>query len=64
MYKIRWGMYGIPQAGIIANKLPTERLENNGYCPCELTPGMWNNDMIPVSFFFMVDEFGVKYVGK
>ena len=34
MYKIRRGMYGLPQSGIISSKPLMERIENHGYCPC------------------------------
>ena len=37
--EIRKGMYGIPQAGALANALLTKRLEKHGYCQCK-TPGM------------------------
>ena len=45
-------------------KLLTERIAKHRYRTCEITPGLWNNDTNPVTFFLMVDKFGVKYVGK
>jgi hypothetical protein len=29
-----------------------------------MTPGLWKHDTCPISFSLVVDDFGVKYVGK
>ena len=34
------GMYGLPQAGNIANELLTSRLDKFVYFPCQYTPGL------------------------
>eukprot|EP00804_Cyclotella_cryptica_P014875 CCRYP_020384-RA/>CCRYP_020384-RA protein AED:0.47 eAED:0.47 QI:0/0/0/1/0/0/2/0/71 len=47
-------MYGLPQAGIIAQQL----LETH-----TITPGFWKHDWRPIAFALCVDDFGVKYVG-
>eukprot|EP00957_Ditylum_brightwellii_P020515 1546763-Ditylum_brightwellii.AAC.1 len=57
-------MYGLPQAGILANKLLKERLATAGYCPTRHTPGLWRHKWRPVTFSLAVDDFGIKYVGK
>eukprot|EP00957_Ditylum_brightwellii_P166630 12684276-Ditylum_brightwellii.AAC.1 len=57
-------MYGLPQAGILANTLLTERLATNGYEPCHHTPGLWKHAWQPIWFSLAVDDFGIKYVGK
>jgi hypothetical protein len=62
--EIRRGMYGLPQAGIIANQLLTERLAPHGYYQCRHTPGLWRHKWRPILFSLVVDDFGVKYVGK
>jgi hypothetical protein len=62
--EIRRGMYGLPQAGIIANQLLTERLQPEGYYQCRHTPGLWRHKWRPIMFSLVVDDFGVKYVGK
>ena len=41
--KIRKGMYGLPQAGILANKLLTTRLNEYGYEPSKDTPEFWKH---------------------
>jgi hypothetical protein len=62
--KIQKGMYGLPQAGIIAQQLLKECLEKNGYHQRKTTPGLWMHDTRPISFSLVVDDFGVKYVGE
>ena len=62
--EIRKGMYGLPQAGILANKLLIKRLAEEGYSPCEHTPGLWKHATRPIKFSLVVDDFGVQYTGK
>jgi hypothetical protein len=54
--EIRKGMYGLPQAGILANQLLVKRL-----APFVThTPGLWRHKHRPVLFSLVVDDFGVK----
>jgi hypothetical protein len=62
--EIRKGMYGLPQAGIIANNKLRKPLATFGYIPTDHTPGLWKHKTSPVQFSLVVDDFGVKYVGK
>ena len=57
-------MYGLPQAGIIAQELLEKRLNARGDHQSPLTPGYWTHNWRPISFTLVVDDFGVKYVGK
>jgi hypothetical protein len=57
-------MYGLPQAGIIAQELLAKRLKENGYSQSKTTPGLWKHEWRPVRFSLVVDNFGVKYIGK
>ena len=41
--EIQRGMYGLPQAGLLANNQLTERLEPKGYYQCRHTPGLWRH---------------------
>jgi hypothetical protein len=41
--EVHRGMYGLPQAGIIANQLLTKRLQPHGYYQCRHTPGLWRH---------------------
>jgi hypothetical protein len=62
--EIRKGMYGLKQAGLLANQLLQTRLEPFGYYPARHTPGLGLNKTRPISFTLVVDDFAVKYVGK
>jgi hypothetical protein len=63
--EIRKGMYGLPQAGIIAQEeLLAKRLKEHGYSQSETTPGLWKHEWRPIIFSLVVDDFGVKYVGE
>ncbi len=41
--EIRKGMYGLPQAGIIAQDLLATRLKAHGYTQSDTTPGLWKH---------------------
>ena len=62
--EIRKGMPGLKQAGRIANDRLTIQLAKLGYRPVPITPSLWTHDTRPVDFSLVVDDFGVKYVGK
>lgn len=62
--EIQKGMYGLPQAGILANKLLKERLGKFGYYELPHTPGLWTHTSRPITFTLVVDDFGIKYVGR
>ena len=57
------GMYGLPQAGLIANNLLEKCLNKHGYRQSKLLPGLWKHDTRPIQFTLVVDNFGIKYVG-
>jgi hypothetical protein len=61
---IRKGMYGLKQAGLLANQLLQKRLELYGYYPARNTPGLWLQKTRPIAFTLIVDDFPVKYVGQ
>jgi hypothetical protein len=61
--EIHKGMYGLPQASILANKLLKERLAHHGYFEQLHTPGLWKHITHPVWFNLCVDGFGIKYIG-
>ena len=37
------GMYGLPQAGLIANELLEKRLNEHGYYQSKYIPGLWKH---------------------
>jgi hypothetical protein len=57
-------MYGLKQAGLLANQLLQTRLAPFGYYPAQHTPGLWLHKTWPISFTLVVDDFAIKYVGK
>jgi hypothetical protein len=61
--EVQKGMYGLHQAGILANLLLAKRLAPHGYRQTKSTPGLWAHDTLPVTFSLAVDDFGVKYEG-
>ena len=60
--RIERGMYGLPQAGILANKHLCKNLEPHGYYEATHTPGLWLHKTLPIKFTLVVDDFGVEYV--
>ncbi len=62
--EIRKAVYGLPQAGMLANKQLKEHLAPAGYYEVAHTPGLWRHVTRPIQFSLVVDDFGVKYVGK
>jgi hypothetical protein len=57
-------MYGLKQAGLLADQLLQKRLAPFGYYPSRQTPGLWLHKSRPIAFSLIVDDFAVKYVGK
>jgi hypothetical protein len=60
--EIRKDMYGLKQAGILANQLLQKRLKPFGYHQARHTPGLWIHTKKPTAFSLVVDDFAVKYV--
>ena len=62
--EIRRAIYGLPQAGRMANEQLKRFLAPHGYYEVTHTPGLWKHKTRPIQFTLVVDDFGVKYVGK
>ena len=62
--EVRKGMHGLLQAGLLSQILLEERLQKYGYEQSKLKPGFWKHKWRPIWFTLVVDDFGVKYVGK
>ncbi len=62
--KIQKGMYGLPHAGILAQQLFEQWLNEHGYQQSQITPGLWKHTTQPISFTLCVNDFGMKYVGR
>ena len=57
-------MYGLPQAGFIAQELLADHLRQHGYMQSKRTPGLWLHETRPIQFSLVIDDFRVKYVRK
>jgi hypothetical protein len=57
-------MYGLSQAGILAQNLLKKCLNQHGYHQSNVTPGLWKHDWWPLLFTLCVDDFGIKYNGR
>ena len=42
--RAKQGMYGLPQAGLLANELLEKRLNKHSYHQSKLVPGLWKHD--------------------
>jgi hypothetical protein len=64
LVQVSKGMYGLPQAGALANRLLKVRLDKHGYFECEHTPGLWRHLSRKIFFALVVDDFGIQYIDK
>ncbi len=55
------GMYGLPQAGIIAQELLEERLAKVGYHQSKIIPSLWTHVTKKICFTLVVENFAIKY---
>ena len=63
-FEILRGCYGLPQSGRITNDLLRTHLEKAGYYEAATTLGIWSHKWCPIQFVLIVDELGIKYLGK
>jgi hypothetical protein len=62
--EIRKGVYGLKQAGLLANQLLQKRLTYFGYYPARHMPGLWLHNTKPIAFSLLVYDFAVNHVTK
>jgi hypothetical protein len=62
--EIRKGMYGLPQAGILAYNRLVQHLALSDYTPVKHTLGLFRHATRPVTFLLVVDDFAIKYVDR
>jgi hypothetical protein len=62
--EIRKGMYSLPQAGILANKLLKKCLATHGYFKQPHTLGLFSHKSCPIWFNLAVDDSRIKYVSE
>ena len=57
-------MYGLPQAGLIAQQQLKKQLNKHGYMQSKITPGLCTHKWHKITFSLVVDNVGVKYVRR
>ena len=62
--KILKGMYGILQAGMLANNHLTKHFSTYRYIPTAHATDLWRQQIRQNCFTLVVDNFGVKYVDQ
>ena len=62
--EIQKGMYRLLQAGILAQELLEKHLNKHSCSQNKAVPGLWTHKTQPISFTLVVNDFGVKYIGK
>ncbi len=62
--KMRRAVWGLPQAGTLANKQLRRKLAPFGYHKSAKTPGLWRHKSRPLTFTLFVNNFGVKFVNR
>jgi hypothetical protein len=62
--EIRRGMYGLPQAGRLANDQLVTFLAPHGYKPCATTPGLWQHTTRNIIFSLIINNFGIRYTTR
>ena len=58
--EIRKGMYGFPQAGILAEKRLVKPLAASGYHQTNHNPDLFTHEWPPITFCLIVNNFGIK----
>ena len=59
--EVQKGLSCLKQARHIENDRLTSHLDNFGYFPTRILPGIQKHKYQPITFFLAVDNFGVKY---
>ncbi len=60
--EISKGIYGLPQAGLLAQAKLVKLLQQNGYHMMPNTPCLFRHESRNIIFSLVVDDFGIKYV--
>jgi len=64
LVRIDSAIYGLPQAGRIAQQRLFKRLAAHGYHQCPNTSCLFKHETRPIMFALVVDGFGIKVKGK
>ena len=63
-FEIICGCYGLPQSGRLVNDLLHTQLKKSGNYEAATTTGLWRYKWRLIQFVLIVDDFGIKCVGK
>ena len=61
--EIKKYMYVLPQVGLLAKKCLSKRLNKKRHYPCQHNPGLWRHVWRPITFWLVVDDFGIEWNG-
>jgi hypothetical protein len=61
LMEIMKGIYGLPQAGKLAQDRLVAHLATHGYHQAKHTPCLFTHVSRPIAFTLVVDDFGIKY---
>jgi hypothetical protein len=61
LFQVNKGMYGLPQAGLLAQKRLEKHLGEHGYTQAVNVPCLYRHTSNSVAFSLVVDDFGIKY---
>ena len=64
LFQIDKGMYGLPQAGLLAQQRLVTHLGEHGYAQAPHNPCTFRHQERQTAFTLVVDDFGVKYRSK
>lgn len=59
--EISGGIYGLPQAGILAQQKLVSHLNAHGYHQASNTTCLFRHQSLPIEFTLVVDDFGISY---
>ena len=62
--RINKGMYGLKQAAVLAYNNLVNVMQQYGYSPCPMSPGIWTHNTRRTKFCLCVDDFGIKYFNQ
>ena len=63
LVRVDKGIYGLPQAGKLAQDKLIKHLATHGYHQCSNTPCLFKHESRPIMFTLVVDDFGIKVKG-
>ena len=61
LFEVNKGMYGLPQAGLLAQKRLIAHLATAGYHQCKYVLCLFEHVSSGTQFTLVVDDFGIKY---